>query len=310
MNITPNTCTLLASSLFVTLLTGMPAVALECPATPSGETATPTTDAPFGNGVFFRVSKENVPASHILGTIHVSDPRVIEKVSGARQLVGQSDQLLLELDLSNETMEIITRASFYADDTTLDQVVGVELAHASVELLREHGIPPEIAMRMQPWAVFSSLAMPPETGIPLDMQILSQARGAGIDVSGIETPEEQIAALSALAEDEHAMVLLSTVCEYERWQGLLDEMIELYLDSDLAGLAAISEQPVDPSVQPLMDKLNEALLVNRNAVMVERMLPMLELGNQYVAIGALHLVGETGILNQLAARGYTIETLE
>ncbi len=314
MKITLQACfarrALLLSSICTLVFSGLPAQALECPVTPPTENASPIEGALYGNGIFFRISKGDIPPSHILGTIHVSDPRVIEKTDGPRQLVGQSDRLLLELDLSIETLEIIAEASFYPDDTTLDQVVGVELAHASVELLREYGIPPDIAMRMRPWAVFSSLAMPPDTGIPLDMQILAQARQAGINITGIETPEEQIAALSALAEDEHATVLLSTVCEYERWQALLGEMIELYLDSDLAALAAISEQPVDASIQPLMDKLNEALLVNRNKVMVERIVPMLDQGNQYVAIGALHLVGETGILNQLDALGYTIEKRE
>ncbi len=87
-------------------------------------------------------------------------------------------------------------------------------------------------------------------------------------------------------------------------------MIELYLDSDLAGLARISDEPSAPEIQALVDKLNEALVKKRNVVMVERLVPMLDIGNQFVAIGALHLIGEDGILNQLAQRGFTIEKLE
>jgi hypothetical protein len=287
-----------------------PAQALECPVIPATDDETPTMESPYDEGIFFRVSKGDLPASHVLGTMHVSDARVIEKTSRARDLVAESDRLLLELDLSNETMEIITEASFYHDGTTLDQAVGADLAEASIALLREYGIPTEIAMSMKPWAVFSSLAMPPDTGIPLDMQLMAQAREAGVDIAGIETPLEQISALSTLAEDEHALVLLATVCDYEHVQLLLEDMIELYLDSDLAGLARISDEPSAPEIQALVDKLNEALVKKRNVVMVERLVPMLDIGNQFVAIGALHLIGEDGILNQLAQRGFTIEKLE
>jgi uncharacterized protein YbaP (TraB family) len=270
----------------------------------------PADDSPYNEGILFRVSKGDVPPSHVLGTMHVSDSRIIEKVGNAMELVAMSSRLLLELDLGIETMEIITEASFYHDGTTLDQVVGKELAEASILLLKDHGIPPEIARSMQPWAVFSSLAMPPDTGIPLDMQLMAHARQAGVTVTGIETPLEQISALMSLAGDEHAAVLLATVCDYDRVQMLLEDMISLYLDSDLAGLAKISNEPVAPEIQPLIDRLNETLVEDRNHVMVERLAPMLEIGNQFVALGAMHLVGESGILNQLAMQGYLIEKIE
>jgi hypothetical protein len=40
--------------------------------------------------------------------------------------------------------------------------------------------------------------------------------------------------------------------------------------------------------------------------MVERMIPRLAEGDAFVAVGALHLPAERGILNLLAERGYRI----
>ena len=48
------------------------------------------------------------------------------------------------------------------------------------------------------------------------------------------------------------------------------------------------------------------LLDERNARMVERMAPRLTEGDAFIAVGALHLPGERGILNLLAERGYRI----
>jgi uncharacterized protein len=44
----------------------------------------------------------------------------------------------------------------------------------------------------------------------------------------------------------------------------------------------------------------------RNLRMVERMTDRLAEGGVFVAVGALHLPGERGILNLLAGRGYRI----
>ncbi len=44
----------------------------------------------------------------------------------------------------------------------------------------------------------------------------------------------------------------------------------------------------------------------RNRTMVERMAPRLGEGGAFIAIGALHLPGETGLLSLLAAQGYQI----
>jgi uncharacterized protein YbaP (TraB family) len=46
--------------------------------------------------------------------------------------------------------------------------------------------------------------------------------------------------------------------------------------------------------------------VERNRTMVQRMAPQLAQGGAFVAIGALHLPGETGLLSLLAAQGYGI----
>ena len=43
--------------------------------------------------------------------------------------------------------------------------------------------------------------------------------------------------------------------------------------------------------------------------MVERMLPLMEEGSTFVAVGAAHVSGEEGILRLLEQQGFTITTL-
>ena len=56
-------------------------------------------------------------------------------------------------------------------------------------------------------------------------------------------------------------------------------------------------------------KLMHQLIDQRNARMVTRMEPFLKRGQAFIAIGALHLPGEVGVLNLLAKQGYRVSVV-
>ena len=49
-----------------------------------------------------------------------------------------------------------------------------------------------------------------------------------------------------------------------------------------------------------------ALLKSRNTTMVERAAPLLASGGAFIAVGALHLPGKTGLVERFRASGYTV----
>ena len=57
-------------------------------------------------------------------------------------------------------------------------------------------------------------------------------------------------------------------------------------------------------------KFQETLLVKRNVVMVERMLPILQSRSALVAVGALHLPYDTGIVTLLRDNGFDVTPLK
>jgi uncharacterized protein len=54
------------------------------------------------------------------------------------------------------------------------------------------------------------------------------------------------------------------------------------------------------------DEFMRALLQNRNAIMAGRTAPLLASGGAFIAVGALHLAGKTGLVEQFRADGYTV----
>jgi uncharacterized protein YbaP (TraB family) len=61
--------------------------------------------------------------------------------------------------------------------------------------------------------------------------------------------------------------------------------------------------------QQLAAEFQDRLITRRNRLMAERLQPYLQEGNAFVAVGALHLPGETGLLELLEQRGYTVRVL-
>lgn len=51
------------------------------------------------------------------------------------------------------------------------------------------------------------------------------------------------------------------------------------------------------------------MIVDRNIRMAERAAPLLKTGNAFIAVGALHLIGEQGLVELFRKEGYTVTRL-
>jgi len=87
------------------------------------------------------------------------------------------------------------------------------------------------------------------------------------------------------------------------------ELLDAWRQRDLAMLMAINTAAMQTGDQKLAAEFQDRLIVRRNQLMAERMQPYLQEGNVFVAVGALHLPGEAGLLNLLEQRGYTVRAL-
>ena len=98
------------------------------------------------------------------------------------------------------------------------------------------------------------------------------------------------------------------MCHYALLQRQSEELIKLYRDRNLRGLLALSTRYESP-YKDIEDALFDALIWQRNEKMLARLAPLVESGPSFIAVGALHLPGETGLVNLLRSNGYQLEPL-
>ena len=267
----------------------------------------------YGDGLLWRIETAGVKPSYLFGTIHLSDPRVTALPRPVTDALAAADSLHVELVLDGATQQQLASAMVLTGGRTLDGVIGKALFADVVAAAKPYGLP-EPALRMfEPWAVMAMLSIPPEemartmSGQPSVDQILQNiATGYGIPVAALETVDEQVEALGGMSDADEIEMLRQTVEQQSMVAAMIEEMIGRYVARDVGGLHDFMlEQSVgdDPA---LLDRFLDRILDVRNRRMVDRMAAALAEGNAFVAVGALHLPGETGLLALLERRGHTV----
>ena len=276
--------------------------AFDCPPLSRGDYLAPPVSK-FGRGLVWRVTAPSGASSVVLGTMHVADPRVDAMLDVVRGELDSSRQFVMEVVLDAAALGDLQMAMRLPAGSTLRDIVGDGLFELTAARLSQYGIARDQALVMKPWAAFTALSMPAHSrGLPLDMNLMLHAQAAGKSVSGLETVSEQIAVFESLAIAAQLDMLREVSCHHDVLQAEIETLVTRYDARDLAGIMALSMQHVDAADEAFL----EVLLWERNVRMVARMTDLLDAGDAFIAVGALHLVGPRGILERLDKLGYSV----
>lgn len=271
--------------------------------------AVPTTA--LGEALLWRVEAPgaDVAPSYLFGTMHSDDPRVADPPAAVTQALSASRLLLLELDLGAPEIALAPLAMILPPGQTLSGLLDEDTYRRAQTAMRERGYPPAAVDRMRPWAVAVTLAMPPvQTGRYLDLVLYEQALAQGLAVQGLERIDEQLGVFEGLSVAEQAALLRLSLDEYGR-EAAFEALHQAYLARDLDRLATLSTEAFAKLPPTLAASFEAAILTGRNRRMAERAAPALAAGGAFVAVGALHLAGEDGLVARFRALGYRLTPL-
>jgi uncharacterized protein YbaP (TraB family) len=274
--------------------------------------------------VLWKIEKPGVAPSYLLGTMHLSDARIAELSPKAKEAIVQSKSVALEVaDLSDKAVAAaMSKAAgliVYTDGKSLNAQLSGEEYRKVQEIVAKSGMPGEISGLLKPWLVSMLLATSDcerkqvaSGATVLDLRVAAEAKKYGISVAGLETVEGQLAALAALPDDQQIAMLKVGLKYADRADDMMETLVQMYVKRQIGAampfqLALAAESGTPASA---FDGFNKTLLVDRNAKMRDAALPMLEKGNAFIAVGALHLPGETGLVALFRESGYTVTAVE
>ncbi len=263
---------------------------------------------PFSDALLWKVSKSPDSVNYVFGTIHVSDPDIINIPDAVSNALNNSQSYVMEALPQPEELLTFSQMMFFENnEQSLQTYLDKGLFDKTASILAQYSMPIEAVSRMKPWAAFLIMNYPADQEIALDLQLLQIASERGEKVEGLETMTEQAAVFNDMPMDEQVQLLLDSVCNHEDVVAEFDTMKNYYLKRDLQALYNIGMQNFPD--EKLYNQLIERILTNRNMIMAERMQPYLDKGDAFIAIGALHLPGAKGVLSLLQQQGYSIEAV-
>jgi uncharacterized protein YbaP (TraB family) len=280
--------------------------------------------SPNGTGKLFRVEREGLAPSYLYGTMHMTDPRVLALEPQADRALSDAERLVIEttdvLTGPAASLAVLARPDLLnlpagkrlGDYLTPDQRKTIEAK------LSADGIPYGSVETLQPWFFSVGLLLPAcetrrqaEGAEVLDVSLATRAAAAGRPVLGLETAIEQLEAMGSLSMGLQVQSLLVTLELKPEMPDIFETMIQLYLSGDIALISAVAEAAMPLSDIPeesvaAYTEFEDRIVEARNRTMAERLQPILKDGGSFVAIGALHLPGEAGLVELLRKAGYTV----
>jgi len=260
--------------------------------------------------IFWSLQRDGQTAGYLLGTIHSEDPRVLDFPDGFIERLNGSDIFAMELVPDLPTLSRLTAYMQYADGSTLESRIGADRFARLQDALSGYEMPPGWIARMKVWAAMMTLSVPPpKSGFFMDFSLSLRAAGAGLEVVGLETLEQQLSFLENMPLPQQIELLDHALDEFDRVEQAHRQMVDSYLAGDLLDLRRETEQQMAVLDPETRDYFIREGIDERNRRMFEAVRTHLARGRVFIAVGALHLPGETGLIALLRSAGYDLEPL-
>lgn len=274
-----------------------------------------------GKGLLWKLEKDGKAPSFLFGTMHMTDPRVTSLTPPAQAAFEGSNTVVIEttdvLDQARmmEAMAKQPDLMMFTDNTTLSSLLSPEDKATLEKGLAERGIPLESVQKMKPWMLAAMVALPScemarkAAGAPvLDVKIAEEAKAEGKAVKGLETMADQLGAMASLPMEFHIRGLVNSLKIGAGMDDVMETMIALYARGEVGMIVPLVNQVTkDSGVDDSGYADFERTMIHaRNVTMAKNAEAILADGSAFIAVGALHLPGPEGLIEQFRKAGYTV----
>ena len=252
---------------------------------------------------------------YLAGSVHLLKAGDSALPAAFDRAYAGSRTLVMELDLGKvDAMQAATWMAQHGvlpEGTNLKQALGeTRYQRVSTEASRL-GLPLEALEQFAPWVLglqlmemqYAKAGFDSEQGV--EQQLEHRAQADGKPTSGLETLEEQLGYFETLTLEQQARFLDLVLNDLHEVDSDTQDVIRAWRAGDNAKLAALLSDEYRQ-----FPALYQLLVTNRNKHWEPQLQQLLhEKDNYFVVVGALHLVGEGGLLQLLRKDGFKVDQL-
>ncbi len=247
---------------------------------------------------------------YLLGSIHLMRPDAYPLSEAIEQAYAAADALVFELDLDEMQTGAVTmmQRGLYADGSALCDHVTAETCALVAARIEESAMLRPVLERAEPWLagmLLTTTALQQagyQAELGLDMHFYTRARADGKPHYGLETLDAQVDFFDTMSPEMQEQFLQYSLAQVDQAVAQVDTMATLWKKGDAPALARLAFADLDA-----MPDFRARVLTERNTAWVPQIEALVSEGRTpLVVVGALHLLGDDGLLALLEARGYTI----
>ena len=282
----------------------------------------------YGNSRLWKISKPGLEDSWLFGTMHIAESKISTLPDAAKNAFDQSDKVLVEItdmrkpDEAQQMIIKLKHLTFKLDGSTIETDLSAEQLAKLKSAADLRAIPYQLAIRMQPWMLAPAIsnqlcevAAKKSGKLFLDAKLMKMAVEDGKELVALETTEEQLSAIASMPKETQLAMLTQSLELGEELDDITQTMKNLYMGGEIGLITPVIRYFSDKMTAQSDDgkgfeEFQQKLVVERNIKMAMRAAEHFSQGSVFMAVGALHLPGDTGLVALLEQQGYKVAGID
>jgi len=268
----------------------------------------------YADTLVWKVSKGDNEL-YIGGTIHVLSPSDYPLPVEYDQAYKQADTVILETDLQRlqtpQMQQLLLNKMTYSDGKTLKQVLSKDTYQALEAFFTDRHMSMASVQQFKPGMTSMMMTMMELqrlglAGVGVDQFYTNKARADNKTLGQLESVEQQLDFLAGMGEGQEDALIAYTLRDLKTLNEFFTTLKKAWRKGDVESLEALGIT----ELKQQFPQVYNSLLVKRNNAWLPQIRAMLNTKEvEFVLVGALHLVGDDGVIKQLLDRGYNVELM-
>jgi uncharacterized protein len=263
------------------------------------------------NGLLWKVSGNGLKKpSYLFGTYHLKSGDFLKSVKGSEEALKASQAVVGEMEITPEMAGDLMK-HMVMENNQLDSLLSPAQYDSVSNFLKEKaGIPIMMMNKIKPMGIYlilsaGSMKNQSKDTVkiePMDLWVQSEALKDNKKVHSLETLEEQADLIfnSSTLERQTEMLMQYIRMDQSDASDEVEKLEKCYTSQDLDCLVELMNSSGYSDIE------SNLLLRDRNLRWLPKLKENMKSESCFIAVGALHLAGESGLITLLEKEGYTV----